>query len=114
MKKSELKTGMRAINRKGEVLFVSLNSTGGDMLIDMNDSSWTTLAKYDEDLLRTDELSELDIVKIKTPCYNCEMLNPDAKTFVVYRRVVAKKMTLEELEAILGYGVEIVEEGVSK
>lgn len=105
MKKSDLKSGMVVETREGNRYLVIKD---GDLLYFMNSNESTYLEDiYGDDLLST-QSDNFDIMKIcdKTLTFK------DVKytTNLLWEREKPRKMTIEQLERIFGFPVEIVEE----
>lgn len=100
MTKSDLKNRMVVEVRDGKRYLVV------DELL-MRDSGWLVLSDYDEDLMHKYN-KNYDIVKV----FDCvkRFDNVEKCNDVIWERQEPKKITLKELEDILGYPVEIVEE----
>jgi hypothetical protein len=71
MKKSDLKSGMIIINRKGNKAIVLIDSDLGDVLGggDTSNSTWQPLTNFNEDLTST-FFKTSDIMRIYKPCNN--------------------------------------------
>ena len=109
MKKSDLKTGMRATTRRGGEYLVLLGAVTqqgvGDILLSESGFNW--LSNY------TDKLTlggYLDIMKIEQPLYFADMKKKDCEYITIWERQSPKEMTLEDIEAELGYPVKIIGE----
>lgn len=118
MTKSDLKTGMIVTRRDGKRFTVYRNCAAEsyskletDVLVDALNSMWHPLEYYDEDLTNNRGNRDFDIVKVelvhhpydfnKFPC-NAKIVK------TLWTRDDTKKMTVAEIESILGYKVEIV------
>lgn len=120
MTKSELKTGMIVTQRGGKKLTVYRNcvcsfsgSIHYDVLVDASVKCWHSLEHYTEDLKNSSGYSEFDIVKVELAYhpYDYNKYPHEAKTSkILWERSEIKKMTVAEIEKILGYKVEIVSE----
>lgn len=120
MTKSELKTGMIVTQRGGKKLTVYRNcvcsfgsSIHNDVLVDAGVDCWHSLDYYTEDLRSNKGYPEFDIVKVELAHhpYDFNKYPHEAKvTKVLWERSEVKKMTVAEVEKILGYKVEIVSE----
>ena len=114
MKKSDLRTGMIVTLRNGNkkqvyIDVVTNNLQNGNVITD--GSTWSDLYHYNEDLTYKG-LRELDIVKVAYVGFvtglHAGVESPVGNT--IWERKEAKQMTVSEIEAILGYKVEIVSE----
>ena len=120
MTKSELKTGMIATMRNGKKLTVYRNCAcsfahpnHNDVFVDASNSSWSSFNSYTEDLKSKSGHVELDIVKVELvhhPYDYNKYPNFAIVDKVLWTREETKKLTVEEIESILGYKVEIVSE----
>lgn len=118
MTKSELKTGMIVTRRDGKKLTVYRNCACSfehdeDVLVDASTSSWHSLDYYTEDLINTKGFPEFDIIKVELVHHAYDFNKyPDCAKInkILWTRDDAKKMTVAEVEKILGYKVEIVSE----
>jgi hypothetical protein len=114
MTKSKLKTGMVVTLRDGNKHQVYINAVtslspdGHNFLT--NGCIWHDLESYNEDLTNIFD-KKWDIVMVqyvdRTVMVYSGMNNANE---VVWKREEPKKMTVAEIEAILGYKVEIVSE----
>lgn len=113
MKKSDLKTGMRATNRRGTIYIVLLNASTTDDNADDEfvsfDGSQDPLDCYNDDLTNSYDYFDLDIVKVETPVSFNSILKPEGKYVTVWQRETVKEMTVEEIQQALGYKIKIVE-----
>lgn len=121
MTKSDLKTGMVAIDRSGRNWFVFKESyvklgdsyLEGDFLVS-KDGYWGILEAFNEDLTFSN-CRERDIVEVLKVGNIRDLVKYVNKAIPVWKRKEPpKKLTLSELEAILGYEVEIVDGEHSK
>lgn len=121
MTKSELKTGMIVTRRDGKKLTVYKdcvcafeNEIHKNVLVDASRACWHPLDYFSEDLRNLKGYSEFDIVKVEIVHHPYDFNEYPNKAKVDYvaweRSEPAKKMTVAEIEAILGYKVEIVSE----
>ncbi len=118
MTKSELKTGMIVTRKDGiqnvvyrDVVWGNCNEmdcTEG-VLVNKNKRSWNGLSRYNEDLTHKHNVG-YDIIKVEKPKHPYDLQkNPnEVEATLLWVREEAKKMTVEEIEKILGYKVEIV------
>ena len=97
MTKSDLKNRMVVEVRNGKRYLVV------DYLL-MCDSGFLLLSDYDEDLMHNGD-KDFDIVKVFD--YVSNFNNIKRCNDVVWERQEPKKLTLKEIESILGYSVEI-------
>jgi len=110
MKKSDLKTGMVVQMRNGKHFRVFLNTNDGDFISGSNE--WNPLGAYREDFTSTSSFNSLDIVKVyDTGAYELAQdpldLDRADVIWVESEPEETRKMTLEEIEEVLGYKVEI-------
>lgn len=120
MTKSELKTGMIVTRRDGKKLTVYRNCACSashriynDVIVDASCECWHPLEYYTEDLINNNNFPEFDIVKVELVHhpYDYNKYPFDAKVVkVLWERNEPKKMTVAEIEAILGYKIEVVSE----
>lgn len=120
MTKSELKTGMIVTQRNGDKKTVYL-SCCSDWDAEPRDvilrggyyRSWDGLEHYREDLTHK-SFKDFDIVKVELVEHPYDLAKPTDEANVVKtlwtRPEDTKKMTVAEIEAILGYKVEVVSE----
>ena len=114
-KKSDLRTGMKVTLRNGKEYIVLLNckhqfSNDENIIVrygrnrSFYDPEWLMLTSYDEDLhMINRELLQHDIVLIEE-CKHLGYLFSDTKP--EYNKPT-KEMTLEEIEAELGYKIKL-------
>ena len=114
MTKSELRTGMIVTHRNGNRRIVYDNvcvqsKHDGDSILMDNIGSWNNLHNYNEDLTHR-QYSYMDIVKIEIISMVADMHKPfDAPTLIIWERPEPrKKITISEIEKLLGYKVEII------
>jgi hypothetical protein len=112
MTKSELKTGYIVTYRNGEkrTVFLNTNRSSADFLTD--GSTYNSLAAYNEDLTCTFD-SNRDIVKVEHTNNPVTIsMHPGALAHLktIWERPIPKKMTVSEIESILGYKIEIITE----
>ena len=123
MTKSELKNGMIVTTREGkEYLFLKdfvlndtyiMSSCDEGILVNGQIPSWNMMKNYNDDLTNI-QYNELDIVKVEIVNHPHDLMNiMDEKWYrtLVWERKELRKMTVAEIEAILGYKIEIVSEG---
>ena len=118
--KDDLKAGYVVKYRNGDLEMVLMSGTYGNedpMLISVGPSgNWTDIAKdIDDNLLCTRaHMRHYDIVEVYgySLYANCarDVSTDDRK--LLWKREEAKKMTVSEIEKILGYKVEVVAEEV--
>lgn len=107
----ELKNGMIVKTKEGKYYRVFLDTCKGDIMA--RPKGWMPLGEYKltNGELHEREYEELDIVAVYNPrdavSYGCAPADADKE--LLWEREEAKKMTLEEIEAELGYSVRIVE-----
>ena len=119
MTKSELKTGMIVTRRDGKKLTVYRNcvclacySKNNDVIVDALNDNWDLLDYYTEDLTHKD-FHKFDIIKVELVChpYDYNKHTSYAKiSKTLWERNDTKKLTIAEIESILGYNVEIISE----
>lgn len=120
MTKSELQTGMIITTREGkEYVFVkdfivnnnhTMESCDEGILVNGQIASWTRLVNYNCDMKHKTH-KPLDIMKVEIADHpyaftNIQYDKSDRK--LVWERKDPKQMTVAEIEAILGYKIEIV------
>ena len=120
MTKSELKTGMIVTMRNGKKMTVYrdcacsfAHPNHNDVFVDAFTSSWSSLNSYTEDLKNKSGYVEFDIVKVELVHYPYDYNkypNFAKVDDVLWTREKTKKLTVAEIENILGYKVEIVSE----
>ncbi len=114
MTKSELKTGMVVTMRSGKKMHVYIDAvteTCGGCNIITNGDTWSDLCYYNEDLTYQGAKQQ-DIVKVELVATKMDLnANHGCKIGeTIWVREEPKQMTVAEIEAILGYKVEIVSE----
>lgn len=123
MTKEDLKTGMVVTYRDGRKSmvfkdcannnFTNIFREKADMLVS-EDATWLDLHYIDEKLFYTNRNVNDDLDIIMVECVRCPHLlwKPyDPKNYtVIWEGNPPKKMTVAEIEAILGYRVEIISE----
>lgn len=122
MTKSELETGMIVTLRNGnEYVFFKdfavdddycMKNDNEGIIVNGQLPSWARIKNYSNDL-KHNTYQDLDIVKVEIPSHPYAFTNipydkRDRK--LMWERKEPKKMTVSEIEAILGYKVEIVSE----
>ena len=123
MTKSDLRTGMIVTTREGkEYVFVkdflvdddyTMKSCEDGILVNGQIPSWTKMTHYDDKLKAGIGYESLDIMKVEIPNHPYAFANiPYNKKYrkLVWERKEPKKMTVSEIEAILGYKIEVVSE----
>ena len=118
MNKFCLKTGHVVTLRNGESYMVFRNCmyhNAKDVLVN-KDKSWFRLSDFKDDLT-FDDSSEFinyprncDIMKVETTEHPYSLVENYGKKKVVWERHEAKKITVSEIEKILGFKIEIVAE----
>lgn len=103
MTKNELKTGMKVTYRNGKVRYVVKDTPFGDGLTDVNARVWASLTTYADDLTENTNHDE-DIMKVETPVNKFRVLGggKDTDYDVVWERNEVRRITLDELRAIIG------------
>lgn len=114
-KKSDLKNGMVVETRKGTKLltFITTDESNYENLIFINNTMWIG-DHYNEDLTRYEWKKDnfRDIVKVYIPKNNqksLEGLLEETNLKLIWDREQKEKMTLAEIEAKLGYKIDLVE-----
>jgi hypothetical protein len=119
MTKSELKTGMVLTNRTGERFMFHNNcvySNSGKFLYHTNilvseNGTWSMFEKYNEDLTHN-MYSSMDVIKVEVLRHAKDIwcaYTPE-NYVTIWERPTPKKMTVSEIESILGYKIEIIAE----
>ena len=124
MKKSEIKNGMHLITNGGDEYIVvgdayaQYQEEPQTVLVNLS-HGWMFLEDYDDDLCCCSDdfsycgYSDFDIKEVYAPKLYAAMLdsvNKDKSSFVkLWERPITKKMTKAEIEAELGYEIEIIE-----
>ena len=116
--KSDLKTGMRVRYRNGGIRLVLRDTPLGELVVlDKPDHNGISTHNnlnvgYTNDLrCRSDEnAADLDIVAVYKPTLVYKILDLRHEGDLIWERKEPKRLTLEELEARLGFEVEIIEE----
>lgn len=112
MKKSDLKTGMVVETRNGEKYLVMLNPDCEDMeLINFN-GGYMPLYYYNNELIPAKLFTrDFDVVKVYSVGWTIRDLLSDKECMefkLIWKREEQKEMTIEEIEAELGYKIKIV------
>ena len=114
MKRKDLVTGMRVTLRNHTACTVVKGAIGGDILYDPINGDCIPLVRYTEDLIHYDvyntDVSELDIMRVSTLYEPSDIFNLNTQLCVLWERADRKKMTLYEIEELLGFRVELVNE----
>ena len=123
MKKSEIKNGMHVITKNGEEYVIIDNVKAREQIISNNTADivminvgdyhgWMGFDGYDDDLCYSRD-KDFDIKEVYEPRFYSYALSPvkvyDDMFIKVWERPIYKKMTKAEIEAELGYEIEIVE-----
>jgi hypothetical protein len=103
--KDDLKPGMWAKTRNANLYFVTYEY-GENRLIFTSINKWDKISNYSFELLNNDT-NALDIVEVFKPLISQYPLDA-ANLVLIWKREEPKKMTVAEIEAALGYPVEIV------
>ena len=111
MNKRDLRTGHIVTLRKGSKYKVFLNASVGFGTSDVlaRDSGIIPLANFNEDLEHKADRN-MDIIKVEC-VYAYHLLDKPIGSIeyeTIWERKEAKQMTVAEIEAILGYKVEII------
>lgn len=112
--KSQLMNGMIVETRKGTRLLVMIYQTYGYKEYRfINNTMWVDGGHYNEDLTRYDFMTDnyRDIMKVYVTENNNSLENmlKDENLKLVWDRERKEKMTLAEIEAKLGYKIDLVE-----
>lgn len=115
MTKSNLQTGMIVTLRNGEKMSVYIDAitdtcrVGCDIIT--NGRQWSDLFYYNDNLTYQGN-KERDIVKIELVSTRTDLNSTGGCSIgeTIWERKEVKQMTVAEIEAILGYKVEIVSE----
>lgn len=110
MKKSDLKTGMRVRFKNGRIYIVIRDydtaSYGHQDVLFVNNVGFMVGSDYREDLLyRDDNYSVSEVYSSPVDSY---FLDIERKGRLLWERQEPKEMTLEEIEAELGYPVRVI------
>ena len=124
MKKSEIKNGMHVITNKGKEYIVINNVEATEqiflantIMVRLDGEGWLPLDNYDDNLryrLSGDDNDDAyDIKEVYVPKFYVDIFasihNANRDGFIkVWERPSAKKMTKAEIEAKLGYEIEII------
>ena len=110
MTKDDLKTGMVVELKNGTKYMVLLDTPCGDVLI--RDAAWSPFSRYDHNLNQDNLYDPLcGIARVYKPNGEYQMERKYwGEMELIWERQKPKKMTLAEIEAELGYPVDIVEE----
>ena len=116
MTKSELRTGMIVTLRNGDRYMVfrgiQTNYTNEDVLVCPDETGWTRLESYNEDMTQKENRNDLfDIMEVWEADYPLYFMssNKEDHYFLIWEREEPKEMTMAEIEAALGYKIKIVE-----
>ena len=121
MKKSDLKTGMWVETRDGHKFMVLRDCDtywGNEDLLFCSSGTYMLGREYSDDLVCTGGSTSpkmFDIIKVTSSNLphrvNGNTFDCERATYVLWQREPTKQMTLSEIEAALGYPVEIVNGG---
>lgn len=114
MTKAELKSGMVLTLRNGKeyMVFKDCKTTNysGDFYVNVESSEWGNLNNFNDDLTHNQyrhlDIMRIDVVGIITNLTN--YANFKGNSYCIWERKEKKSLTLEEVEKLLGYPVEIV------
>ena len=106
MKKSDLKTGMIVKYRSGNYRTV-FKDTAFDCDFLAGGGTFNDLCHYDDNLLN-DKQRCLDIMEIYSPSSKADIMRFYNLGKTIWTRHETKKLTVSEIEVILGYPVEII------
>ena len=115
MTKSQLKTGMQVVLKNGKTMLVFRTGSGSKYLSYQFGAVW--MSNYEDDLThKCDE--EMDIVKVYSPA-DCasslsSLYSQGMNRNLIFERRGPKRMTKEELEKLLGYEIEIINNDISE
>ena len=115
---NDLKTGMIVTNRKGEEMIVLRNVHTGrymncDYFVDLDKEEQDNMSHYTDDMKSKKGLSEYDIVKVEMAGCPTSSVHSKFRKYdrtVIWTEPCAKKLTVSEIEKLLGYKVEIISE----
>jgi hypothetical protein len=124
MKKSDLRTGMIVTLRNGkEYVFFrnfvttteySMNTSADGVFVYGQKRMWMLGCDYNNNLLMKErEHSQFDVMKVEMCNHPYCFMDPEYgkdNRKLIWERQEAKKMTVSEIEAILGYKIEVVSE----
>lgn len=124
MKKSDLRTGMIVTLRNGnEYVFFknfittsdySMRTSADGVFVYGQKKMWMMVSDYNNELLMKERgSSQFDVMKVEMVGHPYSFMDPTyEKNYrkLVWERQEAKKMTVAEIEAILGYKIEVVSE----
>lgn len=119
MTKSQLESGMVLTNRTGARFMFYNNcvySKSGEFLDHTNilvtkNGTWSLFERYNEDLTH-DTYNEMDVIKVEVLRHAKDIwcaYTPE-NYVTIWERNPPKKMTVSEIESILGYKIEIIAE----
>lgn len=118
MNKFNLRTGHVVTLRNGETYMVFRNCmyhNGKDVLVNKH-NSWFRLSDFKDDLTFDDNTAysnytrDWDIMKVETTLHPYALVEDYGKGKVIWERQEAKRMTVSEIEKILGFKIEVVSE----
>lgn len=129
MNKSNIKNGMHVITKDGNEYVIMSDIYAPNQIADNNtakvvmlgiDGGWMNFDQYDDDLCFRDTVDEVadddylyDIEEVYVPRYYAwtleSVLEENKNDFIRLWKRGVKKMTKAEIEAELGYEIEIVE-----
>lgn len=109
--KLDLLNGDVVVTRNGNKYIFFKNYAGkGDALVNTREG-WMDLESYEDDLRNTD-LDSFDIMEVYRPQFRTAFY-PARASFedyeCVFKREDRKKMTVEDIEAALGYKIEVID-----
>ena len=114
--KKDIKTGMAVRLRNGDIGHVLLDTPLGDIIRHMQDGTWSRLANYTSDLLRSGAFvrspTPYDIMEVFSPKYACTLLGTELATvdYSIWTRteIPVRRVSVSELEKELGCKLNIV------
>lgn len=111
MRKEDLKIGMVVEDREGGLFMLMPHNNVDYDLVLSNRNSWIKFKNFNNDLTHS-KFEDLDIMKVygftNYPVHTTIISTDNRK--LLWKREEAKKMTVAEIENILGYKIEVVSE----
>lgn len=105
MKKSDLKTGMQVELRDGSRCIVLLGTPKGDVLKDLNDTTWLSLDSLNESLVGGGE-RDFDVMSVFLSAYPYQYVIEMPDDACVWRRDEVEKIDIEEGRIYVVEGAE--------
>lgn len=110
--KYDLLNGDIVVNRLGFKYIFFKNYAGyGDTFVNV-DGGWMPLSDYDDMLLKSDGDDGFDIMEVYRPSHRGVIYKNTTQLdyyYCVFKRDDRKKMTVEDIEAALGYKIEVID-----